>query len=155
MRAVIQRVVRASVTLTETGERREIGSGLLVLLAVAPTDTQADAEWLAEKLVGLRVFEDGAGKMNIGLCDLAGGAMLVVSQFTLYGDARKGRRPSFADAASPTVAVPLYQAFIAAVRARSIPVETGEFGTEMRVEVVNNGPVTLIVDTPPRAHASM
>ncbi len=88
--------------------------------------------------------------MNVGLCDLPGGAMLIVSQFTLYGDARKGRRPSFTDAAPPTVAVPLYEQFVAAVRARGIHVQTGEFGADMRVEVANDGPVTLIVDTPPQ-----
>ncbi len=148
MRAVIQRAARASVTLKETGERREIGPGLLVLLAVAPLDTGKDAEWLAEKIVGLRVFEDEAGKMNVGLCDLPGGAMLIVSQFTLYGDARKGRRPSFTDAAPPSIAATLYEQFVAAIRARGVPVQTGEFGAEMRVEVVNDGPVTLIVDTP-------
>ncbi len=149
MRAVIQRALRASVTLKETGERREIGPGLLVLLAVAPGDTGADADRLAEKLLGLRVFEDEAGKMNVGLCDLPGGAMLIVSQFTLYGDARKGRRPSFTDAAGPGVAAPLYERFVAAVRARGVPVQTGEFGAEMLVEVLNDGPVTLIVEMPP------
>ena len=154
MRAVVQRAVRASVTLKKTSERREIGVGLLVLLAVAPEDTMADVEWLAEKLVGLRVFEDADGKMNKALTEIAGGAMLIVSQFTLYGDSRKGRRPSFTGAAPPSHAIPLYEAFIRAVRERGISVETGEFGAEMLVEVANDGPVTLIVDTPPRPAAS-
>ena len=146
MRAVIQRATRASVTLKVTGERRQIGTGLLTLLGVAPDDTRAEAEWLAEKLVGLRVFEDEAGKMNVSLLDI-GGEMLIVSQFTLFGDARKGRRPSFTGAAPPEVAIPLYEAFVMAVRARGIAVKTGEFGAEMLVEVANDGPVTLIVET--------
>lgn len=148
MRAVIQRAVRASVTLKETGERREIGPGLMTLLGVAPRDTYADAEWVAEKLAGLRVFEDNEGKMNQSLRDI-GGEMLIVSQFTLFGDARKGRRPSFTGAAPPDVAIPIYEAFINAVREHGIPVKTGEFGAEMLVEVANDGPVTLIVETPP------
>lgn len=150
MRAVIQRAAQASVILKVTGERREIGPGLLILLGIAPNDTEAEVEWLAEKLVGLRVFEDGDGKMNKSLDDIEGGAMLIVSQFTLYGDARKGRRPSFTGAAAPSIAIPLYQAFIQAVKSRGIPVQTGEFGADMRVEVANDGPVTLIVDTPTR-----
>ncbi len=154
MRAVIQRAARASVTLKETGERREIGSGLLTLLGVALEDTLADAEWLAEKLVGLRVFEDDGGKMNRSLLDIENGAMLIVSQFTLLGDARKGRRPSFTGAAPPSVAIPLYEAFVQAVEAHGIAVKTGEFGAEMLVEVANDGPVTLIVETPERAAAA-
>ena len=150
MKAVIQRAAWASVTLKETGERREIGGGLLTLLGIAPGDTRADADWLAEKLTGLRVFEDDAGKMNLSLLDISG-AMLIVSQFTLLGDARKGRRPSFTGAAPPSVAVLLYQAFIQAVQKRGIAVTTGEFGAEMLVEVANDGPVTLIVETPQRA----
>lgn len=147
MRAVIQRAAWASVTLKETGERREIGIGILTLLGVAPADTVADAEWLAEKLVALRVFEDDDGKMNRSLLDISG-AMLIVSQFTLLGDARKGRRPSFTGAAPPSVAIPLYEAFVRAVETRGIAVKTGEFGAAMLVEVANDGPVTLIVDTP-------
>ena len=150
MRAVIQRAVRASVTLKEMGERRETGPGLVTLLGVAPGDTMADAEWLAEKLVGLRVFEDEGGKMNLSLRE-TGGAMLVVSQFTLLGDARKGRRPSFTGAASPDVAEPLYRAFLGAVRALGVEVKTGEFGADMLVEIANDGPVTLLVDTPGQA----
>ncbi len=149
MKAVVQRVTAAGVTIKSTGETREIGPGLMVLLGVAPSDTKADAEWLAEKLVGLRVFEDADGKMNVGLSDLdGGGAMLIVSQFTLYGDARKGRRPSFTGAAPPFIAMPLYEAFVEAVRSRGVFVQTGEFGADMTVEIVNDGPVTLIVETP-------
>lgn len=148
MRAVIQRALRASVTLRETGEQREIGPGLLVLLGVGQGDTHADAVWLADKIVGLRIFEDDAGKMNRALTDIEGGAMLIVSQFTLLGDARKGRRPSFTDAAPPSVAVPLYERFISEVQARGVPVQTGEFGADMLVEVANDGPVTLIVESP-------
>jgi D-tyrosyl-tRNA(Tyr) deacylase len=122
-----------------------IDRGLLVLLGVAPTDTAADARWLADKVVGLRIFEDAAGKMNLGLTDV-GGAVLVVSQFTLYGDCRKGRRPSFIDAAPPDIAIPLYEAFVHALRAQGVPTATGHFGAMMQVELVNDGPVTLIVD---------
>ena len=151
MRAVIQRAASASVTLRATGERRAIGPGLVTLLGIAHGDTPADAKWLAEKLVGLRVFEDAEGKMNRALSDLdGGGAMLIVSQFTLYGDARKGRRPSFVGAAPPDVAIPLYEAFVQAVRALGVDVQTGEFGADMLVEIANDGPVTLIVDSPPR-----
>ncbi len=150
MRAVIQRAARASVTLKGTGERRAIGPGMVTLLGVAPGDTVAEAVWLAEKLAGLRVFEDEGGRMNLSLLE-TGGAMLVVSQFTLLGDARKGRRPSFTGAAPPDVAEPLYRAFVQAVRALGVPVETGEFGADMRVEIANDGPVTLLVETPGRA----
>lgn len=150
MRAVIQRVTRASVTLKETGEHRATGPGLVTLLGVAPGDTEADAAWLAEKLAGLRIFEDQNGKMNLSLLE-TGGAMLIVSQFTLLGDARKGRRPSFTGAASPDIAEPLYHAFTRAVRALEVEVKTGEFGADMRVEITNDGPVTLLVETPGRA----
>ena len=138
-------------TLKETGERREIGHGLVTLLGVAHGDTEAEARWLAGKLVGLRVFEDADGKMNRSLLDLEAGAMLIVSQFTLLGDSRKGRRPSFVGAAPPEIAIPLYEAFVQAVRDMKISVQTGEFGADMRVELVNDGPVTLIVETPLRA----
>jgi len=152
MKAVLQRVIHASVTLKATGERREIGPGLMVLLGVAPGDTPADARWLAEKLVGLRIFEDEAGKMNRALTDLpsddGAGAMLIVSQFTLLGDARKGRRPSFTGAAPPEVAEPLYLSFVAEVKRLGVPVQTGEFGAEMLVELANDGPVTLLVESP-------
>jgi D-tyrosyl-tRNA(Tyr) deacylase len=145
MRAVIQRVSRARV-LIDDEVAGEIGRGLLVLLGVARDDTDDEARWLAEKLIGVRVFEDAAGKMNLGLADI-GGAMLIVSQFTLYGDCRKGRRPSFIDAAPPEIAVPLYEAFIHAVKAHGIPTATGRFGAMMDVELVNDGPVTLILDS--------
>ena len=152
MKAVIQRAAAASVTLRATGERRAIGPGLVTLLGVAHGDTEADAKWLAEKLVGLRVFEDADGKMNRALSDVEGGGeMLIVSQFTLLGDARKGRRPSFTGAAPPDVAVPLYEAFVKAARALGVSAQTGEFGADMLVEIANDGPVTLIVESPPRA----
>jgi D-tyrosyl-tRNA(Tyr) deacylase len=122
-----------------------IGRGLLVLVGFAPPDGASQVEWMADKVAGLRVFADEAGKMNLDLAAV-GGAVLVVSQFTLYGDASKGRRPSFIGAASPDLAVPLYQAFIEALRARGLPVETGEFGAMMDVELVNDGPVTLILE---------
>ena len=147
MRAVIQRAARASVTLKASAERREIGPGLVTLLGVAPGDTLADAEWLGEKLASLRVFEDEGGKMNLSLLD-TGGAMLIISQFTLLGDARKGRRPSFIGAAPPALAEPLYRAFVHAVRALGIETKTGEFGADMLVEIANDGPVTLVVETP-------
>jgi D-tyrosyl-tRNA(Tyr) deacylase len=160
MRAVIQRVTSARVVIgapqssepaaQAAADSRVAGAierGLLVLLGVAPTDTPDDAMWLADKIVGLRIFNDAEGKMNLGVQDV-GGAVLVVSQFTLYGDCRKGRRPSFIGAAGPEVAVPLYEAFVNAVRARGLPVRTGRFGAMMQVELINDGPVTLIVDTP-------
>lgn len=146
MRAVIQRVRAASVTLKETGERRDIGPGMVALLGIATGDGEREADWLAEKLIGLRIFEDDAGKMNVSLAE-TGGAMLIVSQFTLLGDARKGRRPSFTEAASPETAIPLYERFIASVKARGIDVATGEFGADMLVKIDNDGPVTLIVET--------
>ena len=116
-----------------------------MLVGFAPSDGSAQVEWMADKVAGLRVFGDDEGKMNRDLAAV-GGAVLVVSQFTLYGDASKGRRPSFVGAASPEVAVPLYQAFIQALRAHGLPVETGEFGAMMDVELVNDGPVTLILE---------
>jgi len=145
MRAVVQRVSSASVTVA--GEvTGQIGRGFLVLLGIAIDDGQEDLVYLAQKLVGLRVFEDGDGKMNLSLAEV-GGAMLVVSQFTLYGDCRKGRRPGFVDAARPEVAEPMYRAFIAEVRGQGIAVETGRFQTEMQVSLVNDGPVTLLLDS--------
>jgi D-tyrosyl-tRNA(Tyr) deacylase len=145
MRAVVQRVSRARVVID--GEAvGEIGRGLLVLLGVTHTDTAEAAAWLADKVVGLRLFNDADGKMNLSVADVGGG-VLVVSQFTLYGDCRKGRRPSFIDAARPEVAVPLYEAFVGAVKALGVPAATGRFGAMMQVELVNDGPVTLIVDS--------
>lgn len=123
-----------------------IGHGLLVLLGVADGDTEAEAQALARKTAGLRIFEDEQGKMNLSIGDV-GGSMLVVSQFTLLGDCRKGRRPSFVAAAAPEVAERLYQVFVDAVRAEGIEVATGRFRQHMEVELVNDGPVTLVVDT--------
>jgi len=145
MRAVVQRVSRARVTVA--GEvTGEIGTGLLVLLGVTEGDQPTDASYLAEKLIGLRIFPDAEGKMNLSLAEI-GGAMLVVSQFTLLGDCRKGRRPSFITAARPEFAVPLYQQFVAELRERGITVGTGRFQEHMDVELVNDGPVTLLVDS--------
>jgi D-tyrosyl-tRNA(Tyr) deacylase len=145
MRAVIQRVSRAAVTVDGQVVGR-IDRGLLVLLGITHTDTPAQAIWLAEKIVGLRIFEDDQGKMNRDVTEV-GGAVLVVSQFTLYGNAQKGRRPSFVEAAPPEVAIPLYEAFLDGVRALGVPTEGGRFGAMMQVELINNGPVTLIVDS--------
>ena len=126
-----------------------IGPGFLVLAGFAPADTDASLEWMAEKILGLRVFGDAEGKMNRDLAE-SGGGVLVVSQFTLYGDVTKGRRPSFIDAAPPNLAIPLYQRFVALLRERgarsNIAVETGEFGAMMEVELVNDGPVTMILE---------
>ena len=146
MRAVLQRVRRARV-LVEGDAVGAIEGGLLVLLGVAPTDSADQVRWMADKVVGLRIFADEDGKMNRDVRE-AGGAVLVVSQFTLLGDCKKGRRPSFLGAAGPEVAVPLYEAFVAAVRAHGVRVETGRFGADMQVELVNDGPVTLILDAP-------
>jgi D-tyrosyl-tRNA(Tyr) deacylase len=145
MRAVVQRVSRASVEID--GESvGSIGAGLVVLLGVTHDDTADKAKWLAEKIVGLRIFNDADVKMNRDLTEV-GGAMLIVSQFTLYGDCRKGKRPSFIDAAPPPIAIPLYEAFINGVKALGIPVATGRFGADMKVELINDGPVTLIVES--------
>jgi D-tyrosyl-tRNA(Tyr) deacylase len=145
MRAVVQRVSRAQVPVAEEVVGR-IDRGFLVLLGVADGDTADDADYLASKIAGLRVFEDGQGKMNLALADV-GGAMLVVSQFTLLGDCRKGRRPGFDRAARPEVADPLYQHFVARVEEQGIPVATGRFQQHMDVELVNDGPVTLLLDS--------
>src|SRR5262245_9149159 len=145
MRAVVQRVARARVAV-EGQVVGEIQQGLLVLLGVTRTDTPADVQWLADKIAGLRIFNDADGKMNRDVTE-AGGGILVVSQFTLYGDCKKGRRPSFVDAARPETAVPLYEAFVNAIKALGIPTATGNFGAMMQVELVNDGPVTLVVDS--------
>lgn len=145
MRAVVQRVTTARVRV-EGAVIGEIGPGLLVLLGVTHEDAAVQADWLADKLVGLRIFNDADGKMNRSLADVGGG-MLIVSQFTLYGDCSKGRRPSFITAAPPEIAIPLYEHFINAVKALGVPVATGRFGASMQVELVNDGPVTLIVDS--------
>jgi D-aminoacyl-tRNA deacylase len=146
MRAVVQRVRSARVLVCDEVVGA-IGQGLLVLLGVAPTDTSAQVQWLADKVVGLRIFADADGKMNRGVAEIGGG-VLVVSQFTLYGDCRKGRRPSFIGAAAPEVAEPLYEAFLNGIRALGVPVAAGRFGAMMQVELVNDGPVTLIIDAP-------
>ncbi|MFZ1946223.1 MAG: D-aminoacyl-tRNA deacylase [bacterium] len=144
MRAVVQRVRQARVTV-EGQTVGEIGRGLLVLLGVAKGDTEDGARWLARKCAGLRVFEDDRGLMNLSLADI-GGKALVVSQFTLYGDCVKGKRPSFSDSAPPEVAEPLYRLFADALRAEGIEVATGRFQAKMLVELTNDGPVTLIID---------
>lgn len=141
MRLLLQRVSRAEVRVGAriTGK---IDRGFLLLVGFTGSDTEAELAWMAEKVVGLRLFADADDKMNLALADV-GGALLVVSQFTLYGDAAKGRRPSFIDAARPDVAIPLYERFVAMLRARGVRTETGEFGAMMDVELVNDGPVTL------------
>ena len=145
MRAVVQRVTSASVTVA--GETvGQISHGLLVLLGVALDDREQDVVQLAQKLIGLRVFDDDAGKMNLDVVQVSG-AMLIVSQFTLLADCRKGRRPSYTGAAPPQLAESLYEAFIIAVSSQGVPVETGRFGAMMDVALVNDGPVTLIVET--------
>lgn len=145
MRAVLQRVSRASVTVNHaiTGQ---IHHGWLVLLGVGNGDTETDVATLADKIIGLRAFEDAAGKMNLAVTDVAG-AILVVSQFTLYGDCRKGRRPSFTDAAPPDEANRLYELFCDTVARANIPVAKGVFRADMKVELINDGPVTLVLDT--------
>ena len=145
MRAVVQRVSRAKVEVN--GEiTGEIGLGLLVLLGVGLDDMEADAIYLAGKVAGLRVFEDDAGKMNLGLADV-GGSVLAVSQFTLYGDARRGKRPAFDAAAPPGKARQLYELFVERIRALGLRCETGRFQEMMRVELVNEGPVTILLDS--------
>jgi len=144
MKVVLQRVSQASVSIG--GQRLGgIERGYCLLVGFTHTDTPDQVTWMAEKVAGLRVFGDAEGKMNLALADV-GGAVIVVSQFTLYGDASKGRRPSFIDAARPEQAIPLYERFCAELRARGIQVETGEFGGMMQVEIHNDGPVTLILE---------
>ena len=145
MRAVVQRVLRASVSVE--GEMvSQIGPGLCVLLGVGDGDTEEDADWLAEKLVNLRIFEDDEGRMNRSLLDV-GGAALLISQFTLYGDCRKGRRPSFVAAAAPDEGRRLYDYFVRRVEACAVKTACGVFGAHMGIELLNDGPVTLILDT--------
>lgn len=145
MRAVVQRVSRAKVTVN--GEvTGEIGPGLLVLLGVGQNDTRAEADYLAEKTIGLRIFEDAGGKMNLSVVD-TGGAVLAVSQFTLYGDVRRGKRPSFDGAAPPQQARELYEYFVEKIRANGLRCETGRFQEMMQVELVNDGPVTILLDS--------
>ena len=145
MRAVVQRVSRAKVSVN--GEiTGEIGRGLLVLLGVGAGDTRADADYLAEKTIGLRIFEDAGRKMNLSVAEIAG-ALLVVSQFTLYGDVRRGKRPSFDAAAPPQAARELYEYFVEKIRAAGLRCETGRFQEMMQVELVNEGPVTILLDS--------
>ncbi len=148
MRTVIQRVREASVSV-EGREVAAIGPGLLILLGVGQADTAEGARWLAGKVAALRIFEDAEGKMNRSVQEV-GGAALVVSQFTLYGDARKGRRPSFTGAAPPEAAVPLLRVFVGDLRERGLPVQEGVFGAKMQVHLVNDGPVTILLDTAER-----
>jgi len=145
MRAVIQRVIRAQVSVGDeiVGQ---IGPGLLVLLGVAKADTQGDAEYLAGKIIGLRIFDDQDGKMNLSLGETSG-SVLAVSQFTLYGDVRKGRRPSFDEAAPPRLANELYEHFVRKIREAGFTCETGRFQAMMEVELVNDGPVTILMDS--------
>jgi D-aminoacyl-tRNA deacylase len=146
MRVLLQRVARAEVRIRDTNAAPRvsgrIGRGYVLLVGFTGADTDEQVAWMAEKVVGLRLFADAEDKMNLALADV-GGAMLVVSQFTLYGDARKGRRPSFIDAARPEIAIPLYEHFVRRLREAGVHVETGEFGAMMDVELVNDGPVTL------------
>ncbi len=145
MRAVVQRVARAAVLVSQEG-RAAIGPGLLVLLGVREGDEEKDATFLAQKIAHLRIFEDEAGKLNRSLLEVQGEA-LVVSQFTLYGDCRKGRRPSFIQAAQPSLAERLYEGFVEALRAEGVPTKTGVFGARMDVELTNQGPVTLLLES--------
>ncbi len=145
MRVLLQRVSRAEVRIREAGGDRvagRIGRGFALLVGFTHADTAAEVAWMADKVAGLRLFADADDKMNLALADV-GGSLLVVSQFTLYGDAVKGRRPSFIDAARPETAIPLYDRFVSMLRDRGVHVETGEFGAMMDVELVNDGPVTL------------
>ena len=145
MRAVLTRVKHASVTI-DGKVHGQIGEGFLILLGITHEDTEAQAVKLADKLTGLRIFEDENGKMNRGL-DAVKGELLVVSQFTLYGNCKKGRRPEFLAAARPEVAIPLYEKFVELCRAKGFHTETGEFGAYMQVDSLNDGPLTLVVDT--------
>lgn len=146
MRVVVQRCKQASVTINEEIVGK-IGKGLMVLVGVTHTDTIEDARYLAGKVAGIRIFEDENGKMNLGLQEI-GGQVLSVSQFTLYGDCRKGKRPGFSETARPEVATPVYEAFNQALRELGVVVETGVFGADMDVSLTNWGPVTLIIDSP-------
>ncbi len=147
MRAVLQRVKNASVEV-EGSCIGKINYGLLILLGVHETDSEEQVKWLATKVVNLRIFEDSEGKMNHSLLEQEG-EMLIVSQFTLYGECEKGRRPSFSTAARPEISIPMYEKFIEEIKKLGVKkVETGEFGADMQVSLVNDGPVTLIIDTP-------
>ncbi len=144
MRVVLQRVLESRVTIGGATSG-QVGRGFLLLVGFAPTDTTAEVMWMVDKVTGLRLFADDNGKMNLDLAAV-NGELLVVSQFTLYGDADKGRRPSFIGAARPEIAIPLYEAMITALRERGVTVATGEFGADMQVTLVNDGPVTLLLE---------
>jgi len=152
MRLVIQRVLHASVSIRDQVVGR-IGPGMLILCGVGNADTDADALWLARKVSRLRIFSDADGKMNESIAAVPGGAFLVISQFTLYGDCRKGNRPGYTDAASPEPGRRGYEQFVASLRAEGFPVETGTFGGDMQVALVNDGPVTLILESTGRDQA--
>ena len=145
MRSVVQRVSRAQVTIDQESVGT-IGPGVVVLLGIHKDDSEKGAQWLADKIVGLRIFEDDKGLMNRSLLDV-GGEMLIVSQFTLYGDCRKGRRPGYSSAARPEVAEPLYEHFIRMVQQQGVTTATGRFQAMMQVELINDGPVTLLLDS--------
>jgi len=146
MRVVVQRVTKAQVSV-EGNVIGKIKEGLLILLGITHEDNEKDAKWLVNKISGLRIFSDENGKMNKSIEDIEG-EILLISQFTLYGDARKGRRPSFIEAAKPDIAVPLYNKFIDLVKEKNIKISVGEFGADMKVELLNDGPVTMIIDSP-------
>lgn len=148
MRAVIQRTTEASVSVGDE-ETGSIGPGLVVLLGIQATDGAKEIQWMADKIINLRIFEDDEGKMNRSLAE-TGGEMLIVSQFTLYGDCRKGRRPGYSSAAPPAVAEPLYEKFVEEIKARGLRAATGTFQASMQVRLVNDGPVTLLLDSDKR-----
>lgn len=148
MRVILQRVSGAAVRIGG-GVVGEIGRGFVILVGFTHNDTRDEVAWMTDKILGLRLFPDAHGKMNLGLAE-TGGALLVVSQFTLYGDARKGRRPSFTDAACSEAAIPLYDSFVERLRASGAEVATGEFGADMQVALVNDGPVTLFIEREPQ-----
>lgn len=145
MRAVVQRTTDANVTIDNTIVGA-IGHGLVVLLGIHAEDSQTEINWMADKVINLRIFEDDEGKMNLSLKDI-GGQMLIISQFTLYGDCRKGRRPGYSSAAPPAIAEPIYQQFVEEIQSRGVTVATGTFQASMQVKLVNDGPVTLMLDS--------
>ncbi|MGI9091296.1 MAG: D-aminoacyl-tRNA deacylase [Gemmatimonadaceae bacterium] len=148
MRVILQRVSEAGVRIDDAVVG-EIGRGFLLLVGFTHDDTRNEVAWMADKILGLRLFSDADGKMNLGLAEI-GGALLVISQFTLYGDARKGRRPSFVDAARPESAIPLYDLFVELLRVSGVKVDTGKFGADMQVALINDGPVTLFMEREPQ-----
>lgn len=147
MRAIVQRVTRGSVTISESGEVRAITHGFVIFVGITQTDTASDVSLLGSKIRSIRVFRDDAGKMNLSLYDILSPQVLIVSQFTLHADVRKGRRPSFTASASPVIAIPLYNLFVQNFIDSGIPTVTGDFGADMQVEITNDGPITLFLDT--------